>query len=141
MRRDPTVRTSRRGISATEFALWLPIIVVLVTGVIEFSWYMTQTLNVSRAARDGSRYGASVYEPPAMTRGTRTVPEAEAFARDILEGAGLACGSDCEIEANYETDPFEMIRVTVTYPYHSLFGVVPISETIRYTFVTAVEVQ
>jgi len=131
----------RRGISVVEFALSLPVLLVLVAVIIEFGWYVSRTLVVSRAAHDAARYGASVYEAPTSPPGTLSVPAAEGFALQILLGAGMPCGGGCTISAHVDTSPFETIRVEVDYPYQPIFGLVSIPREIHYAFTTAVEAQ
>jgi hypothetical protein len=131
---------AHRAASAVEFALVLPFFLILTTGVMEFGWFVSQAIVVSRAARDASRYGASVYERPELTPGSLALPEAEAFALTILQGAGLTCDT-CLVQATLGLDPFETIAVHIEVPYEPLIGIVPIGNKIEYTFVTAVEVQ
>lgn len=131
----------RRGASAVEFALVLPVMTLFVAGIIEFGWFITQTLDVSRAARDASRYGASVYEARDVPPGTLSIPAAESFAREILDGAGVACGEGCSVQARVETTPFETVTVEITAPYEPLFGMVTLPHDIRGSFMTAVEAQ
>jgi Flp pilus assembly protein TadG len=55
-----TERRSRRsesGASAVEFALVLPILIILVFGVISFGIVLAQKLALGNAAREASRYG------------------------------------------------------------------------------------
>jgi hypothetical protein len=115
--------------------------VLLVAGIIEFGWFITQTLNVSRAARDASRYGASVYEALDLAPGTLAIPAAESFALEILQGAGMACGDGCSVTARVEVSPFETVIVDITTPYEPLFGIVTIPQAVQYSFMTAVEAQ
>jgi len=132
---------ARRAASAVEFALVLPFLLVLATGVMEFGWYVSQAIVVSRAARDASRYGASVYEFPDVAPGSLAIPEAEAFAVAILDGAGVGCEAECTVQASLNTEPFETLVVQIEVPYEPLIGMVSLGDTIRYQFTTAVEVQ
>jgi Flp pilus assembly protein TadG len=51
------VRSGReRGAAAVEFALVLPLLVVLLMGIIDFGLYFYNDLAVSHAARDAARY-------------------------------------------------------------------------------------
>lgn len=56
------LRTSRsrgqQGASAVEFALVLPLLVMLVFGVIEFGVVLAQKSSLSSAVRSGARYGS-----------------------------------------------------------------------------------
>ena len=45
-----------RGAAAVEFALVLPLLVVLLMGIIDFGLYFYNDLAVSHAARDAARY-------------------------------------------------------------------------------------
>ena len=52
-----SVRSGReRGAAAVEFALVLPLLVVLLMGIIDFGLYFYNDLAVSHAARDAARY-------------------------------------------------------------------------------------
>lgn len=49
---------NRRGASAVEFALLLPLFLLLVFGIIEFGLLMKDYLTVSHAAREAARYAS-----------------------------------------------------------------------------------
>lgn len=57
----------RRGQGLVEFALILPVLLVLVLGIIEFARLMVAISSVSTASRDAVRYAVSVGETPAGT--------------------------------------------------------------------------
>lgn len=48
----------QRGASAVEFALVLPLLVVLIFGMMEASWLMAQQVEVRHAAREAARVAA-----------------------------------------------------------------------------------
>jgi Flp pilus assembly protein TadG len=51
------VRSGReRGAAAVEFALVLPLLIILLMGIIDFGLYFYNDLAVSHAARDAARY-------------------------------------------------------------------------------------
>jgi len=55
----PIITPARsRGQTMLEFALVLPILLLLVLGMIEFSWFMNAQLTVANAAREGARAAA-----------------------------------------------------------------------------------
>lgn len=141
MRRTRRYGLLRRAGSAVEFGLILPVLLILVTGVMEFGWFLSQLIVVSRAARDASRYGAAVYEDPNITPGTLALPAAEQLALEVLDGAGMTCNSPCDVNATLETTPFYMVVVNVSYPVEPLVGIVSLDDSIEYEFATAVEVQ
>lgn len=54
---------SERGASLVEFALVAPLLILLVLGIIEFSWAFAQNLNVRHGAREGARLAAVDFIP------------------------------------------------------------------------------
>ncbi len=48
---------NNKGASAVEFAIILPILVVLLFGIIEFGIYIYDTSVITNASREGARYG------------------------------------------------------------------------------------
>jgi len=55
MRRD-----TERGAAAVEFALLFPLFLVIVFGVINMGFGFNQKINLTQAAREASRYGATL---------------------------------------------------------------------------------
>ena len=49
---------SRRGQSLVEFAVILPLLLVLIFGLIDYSFYSTLRIDTAQAARDGARYAS-----------------------------------------------------------------------------------
>ncbi|MCD5344953.1 TadE/TadG family type IV pilus assembly protein [Agromyces sp. S2-1-8] len=47
-----------RGAAAVEFALVLPLLLIMLFAIIDFGWVLTQQLSVTAAAREGARYYA-----------------------------------------------------------------------------------
>jgi Flp pilus assembly pilin Flp len=80
------------GAVAVEFAIILPILVVLVFGIIDFgqAWYMRHLM--SDASRDGARYGTRFATDGA---GNRILPKnlSPSIANYILNNAGENGGS------------------------------------------------
>lgn len=54
-------RRDDRGAAAVEFALILPILLVLVLGIVQFGLTFTQWLEMVSAAREGARWGSLSY--------------------------------------------------------------------------------
>ncbi len=119
-------RSDRRGASAVEFALSLPILITVLMGVIALSSYISQLHAVTRAARDGARVGSVTLEGIDAT-GDDIEHAAELQARAVLDSTGYICGgdpddtsddnSDCVVTASwYYDDPFYYVTVWVSYP-------------------------
>jgi len=49
------LRKSERGQSAVEFALVLPILIIILLGIIEFGWFLNAKITITSAAREGAR--------------------------------------------------------------------------------------
>ena len=54
---------SERGAAAVEFALVMPLLLLLVFGIVEFGLIMNRQITVTHAAREGARY----YSLPGVT--------------------------------------------------------------------------
>ena len=52
------LRKSDRGVSIIEFAVILPVLLLLVLGIIEFGWLYTAYITINGAAREGARLAA-----------------------------------------------------------------------------------
>lgn len=50
-------RKRESGQAMVEFALILPVFILILLGIVEFGAYLTQSLSVTSAAREGARYG------------------------------------------------------------------------------------
>lgn len=123
-------RNRRRGAALVEFALILPILLLLFLGIIEFGVVMMHQLTLVQVAREGSRH-ASLGKPVAQ------------IEERIYNTAGaLPNHTDLTIQMNYSTDqgltypyvlgdnlggendapPGSLIKVTLTWPHHLITG-------------------
>ena len=74
----------RAGSAAVEFALWLPVMLMFVASVVDYGFYMTRRVTVARAAMEGARMGAAVFEADNVAPGSMIVPIAESRAGEVL---------------------------------------------------------
>ena len=155
---------TRRGIAATEFALWLPVMLALIAGVIDWGAYMNARSGVTRAAIDGARVGASKFESTTDPQGSICEPAAEGRAKQVLDNLGLACdtapGGGCTITADFclrgdpgpcdvmdlggggmLRPPVDSLRVGVRYDFQPWFGHAFTPDFIAVDFVMAMENQ
>ena len=123
-------RTGRRGSQAVEFALVLPVLVVLVAGIVDYGWYYSQELAVIGATREGARMGASdaAGGTDACTVAVNAVDEALAQAGFDTSGTATTTWSSTATEAISASmttvNGENAILVRVAYPYQSLWGMV-----------------
>jgi Flp pilus assembly protein TadG len=114
---------SERGAELVEFALTLPLLLLLVLGIIEFGFVFQEFEVVTNAAREGARIGALI--PSAGY----SAADVQTRVKDYLEAGGLDL-------ANLDTDPtvaqsavpitgttkcFPAVTVTVEYDHPVLF--------------------
>lgn len=131
----PTYRVSRRrGSAAIEMGLTFPLLVFLLAAVVDWGSYMSLRTSVARAAMDGARRGAAVYEDDTVANpGDLIVPKAETRAAQILTEMGLPCGPPgCSVDGEYcdvgemanncGAPPLNSVLVTVSYQYTPFFG-------------------
>jgi Flp pilus assembly protein TadG len=109
-------RRSDRGVAAVEFALLLPILLVLTLGAIDWGYFLYVKQRVVNAAREGARAGTLV-DPSSDND---PLAAAEAAAGAYLAGVGLtAQGVDADFDYPGGT---KAVKVTITYPAGSLSG-------------------
>ncbi|MCA9493016.1 MAG: pilus assembly protein [Myxococcales bacterium] len=112
----------------------VPMLVLVLAAVIDWGAYMSMRTSVARAAMDGARRGAAVYEDSTVANpGDNIVPAAEARAQLILDEMGFGCSAPtCYIEGEYcdvgevanncGAPPLNAVLVTVTYQFTPFFG-------------------
>ncbi|WP_141012904.1 TadE/TadG family type IV pilus assembly protein [Nocardioides sambongensis] len=95
--RDPARRRAPgrtpRGAAAVEFALVLPVLLVLVFGIINFGDMLSVRQGVSQAAAEGARAAAVT---PGSTETKRAA--AKAAVADALGAHGETCSAECSFE-------------------------------------------
>jgi Flp pilus assembly protein TadG len=111
-------RKQSRGAAAVEFALVLPLLLMIVLGTIDWGWYFFVSQIVTNAAREGARVGSlTAYDPDNPDADTAAEAEAEATVATYLTGATLKGAPVVDV-----TTVGDAIRVSVSYPAGSLTG-------------------
>jgi Flp pilus assembly protein TadG len=100
------VRATRRdrGAAAVEFALVLPVLLLIIFAIVDFGRMLNAKITINEAAREGARAAALV--------GT-----AEANARITMVTAGMGGVSSSVSGCPSEPDPNANATVTVTYSF------------------------
>ena len=134
------LQRSRRGRSRAqalvEFALVAPLFFLTLFAIIDFGRYVYYVQILNNAAREGTRYaivhGSNSYQPagpapddPAVTTIVRN------YATGVIgNGSVFVVHSDWRDPANVANPPNNnrghIVKVSVTYAFHSLIPVVPI---------------
>ncbi len=119
--------TNKKGISAVEFALVLPIFLAIFFGIIEYGWVMTQQIVLSHAVSEGAR--AAIKTPDGMSDEELTI-----VARDAVKDAFSLVGTLADghiavnvLDASEEEPPIpRRISVVVTsWAYTPIVGYLP----------------
>jgi Flp pilus assembly protein TadG len=107
----------QRGASLVEFALVLPILLVLIFGIIEFGVLLYDKAVITNASREGARYGI-VYAYPARLNTTQINQIALNYCQNNLISLGGA--STPAITSSSCAGTGSPITVSVTYDYNFL---------------------
>lgn len=111
----------KRGSVSVEFALTLPVVLVLLTGVLEWGRMLAREVAIVTVARDAAHAGA------LTTTADNPILVARAQAQDGLTAAGFNAAS-ATISVQLLPNPVgEMLKVDVTVPFTALFGLLPTS--------------
>lgn len=116
------VSRRRRGSAVTEFAITVPLIVVLLFATVEYGNYFTELAVVTNAARDGARFGSN------QETGVRARTRGAAATRILLGDVGYPCdlGDPCEVHSSIvQRGGVNMIKVTVSLPYNQVTHALP----------------
>lgn len=101
-----------RGAAAVEFALVVPLLLIMLFAIIDFGWVLTQQLSVTAAAREGARYLAIHHDEPGAQ------DEAESRAAALVTTAvTFTYPSEC---TDLEDD--EELTMVVRTPLDDLTG-------------------
>jgi len=132
------MRRVRRGNAAVEFALTLPLLLAIVSAILDYGWYLTQSGNVMQAVREGARLGATIDQEDG--------PDSEAIdhATASLRALGVPCdtATACNVEATILTvGGLDAITVTAEISYEPLMGIVPTPALLQGSMTMALEDQ
>jgi len=112
-------RLNEHGAAAVEFALLLPVLLMILFGIIEFGMIMYGREVVTNATREGTRAGI-VQGPPKRTEG-----EIIAIATTYLAGTGVNTADVTFTVAGEGLANPNTLIVTATYLYRFLIPYIP----------------
>ncbi len=108
--------TDQRGAAAVEFAIILPLLVVFLFGIIEFSIMFYDKAVITNASREGARAGIVFADPRP------TAPEIQAVVTNYTNNRLITFGTpDLQVPAPTPcVDSGDELIVSVTYKYDFL---------------------
>ena len=136
----------RRGATAVEFALILPLVLVLFVGVLEYGWYFFAHSMVMRSARMGCRAGA-VVPTTGGTDPTIVAMSAMMDEMDDMSFSSVVCSASapdprCKGEVTLiGASPEMQISCAMDYEYGGITGLVPLPSRIAARTVLLLEFQ
>lgn len=97
-------KKNEKGQAIVEFALILPIALLLICAVIDFGWVFTHKLVLSTAVRDGARVGITCSADGDFNNQVRTRVKNEASIcnEGALQVTPVVSGGDVIVKADYE---------------------------------------
>jgi Flp pilus assembly protein TadG len=122
-------RRSRRGSYAVEFALSLPILVLLVAGVVDLGLYLVVADGVVAATANGARSGSLMIQDD----GEDPVAQAESIANDHWTNTGLP-GAPTFAASLVGAAPDQMLVLNASVPFDGFFNFVTLPATIDYQY-------
>jgi hypothetical protein len=91
---------SERGQSLTEIAIFLPIFILIISGIVEMGYFMNRYLNLLDASREAARYGADL-DPVGTAISTNNPSYNPAYNHNSPAGAGAIV--DCSTTQEFYT--------------------------------------
>jgi Flp pilus assembly protein TadG len=107
---------TERGATAVEFALIVPLLIVLVLGIVEFGHAFQVQGTLSAAAREGVRRMALQNDPTAARAAVRNA--ATSLKPGITDAQIVISPASCPVLNGGSTS----VRLTITYPMPYLTG-------------------
>jgi len=132
---------NRRGSNAIEFALTVPLFVLIVAAIMEFGWMFFVRSTVIHAVRDGCRAGAVIPfgETPSPTEVAQT------RMTDFLGGYSIDCrGAEdrCGITVTTEGEsPYETMECSLDIAYDPIIGLIPAPDRLGARSIVMFEIQ
>ncbi len=131
-----------RGAAMVEFALLLPVYLLLVFAILEYGWLMLSQASLGTAARDGCRQGAVVL-PWVGSGSDGSIDTAQSVIDARLAELGLSCAqTTCEVTVAIEGDrPDQALTCDITRDYGPIIGLLPTPGQLTTTASTWLEYQ
>ena len=127
----------QRGVAVVEFALVLPVLLLILFGIIEFGLVMFDQAVITNASREGARAGIVLKTPKATTTDIQTV--ALNYCQSHLISLGNTSSPTVSVPSGQGGSFGTPLTVTVTYKFTGLAlgsWIVPFSKLLTLTATT-----
>ena len=113
------ITDNERGASAVEFAIILPLLIIMVFGIIEFGLLFYDKAVVTNASREAARAGI-VFQPDPRVNITEIQNVGLNYCGSRLITFGSGPGPSVTVPSGACTNTGDELAVTVTYQYEFL---------------------
>jgi Flp pilus assembly protein TadG len=110
----------RRGASAVEFAIVLPLLILLLFGIVEFGLLLYDKAVLTNASREGARAGVVRQNPRPTDAQIRTVVRQYCDGKLITFGGDTVTDGDIAIARYTNANGEDVLQVSVSYRYDFL---------------------
>jgi Flp pilus assembly protein TadG len=129
-------RRHQRGQSLVEFALVLPLFLLILAAIVDFGMGLATTITISNAAREGARLGVVNPSPTAIEARVRSVAAGVDATRLNVSTACLTPSGSSWAPCSGTWAQGDSMIVRVDYDYHVIwplaFGtVIPLSSSVE----------
>jgi Flp pilus assembly protein TadG len=112
---------NEKGAAMVEFAIVLPLLLMLVFGMIEFSIMFYDKAVITNASREGARAGIVYSYPSRITEGEIEATVGNYVSDKLITfGATTPSAEDMTTVTGQCTNAGDVVTVAVTYPYEFL---------------------
>jgi len=121
--RRATHRERRKGVSAVELGLILPLLMLIVLGAIDFGRFAYAYIGVTNASRAGAGFGIMhPYTPATESNWQASVRQAVLDELATVISGSNFTATDVVVTTSrvVENDGLQRITVTVTFPFQTL---------------------
>jgi Flp pilus assembly protein TadG len=131
-------RPRSRGQSLVEFALVLPVFLMILSGIMDMGFLLYSRMTVINAAREGARVATIMTEESGAAIGNAITGQVNGAANGLtVTTCAHLVGSGCGALGG--ADAGDSFKVTVTHTYHPFFPLligttIPISSTVQMVF-------
>lgn len=116
--RGRRLRPAEGGVAAVEFAILLPVILIILAGLIDFSLIFYNQAMVTNASREAARAGIVLRDPKLSTKQIGDI--AVAYCQRNLISPGGAGKLDVNVDQESPIGFATRLTVSVTYDYTGL---------------------
>lgn len=136
------MRRERRGAHAVEFALLMPVFLMMMLGCVEYTWMSYRQSALTSAADAGCRSGSLVDPGIGEVNMANVESAASAAMISVFDTRGPGCHNGCSTSiVPVGARPYRSIRCSITLEYVPMTGLLPTPESLTATAIVRLEFQ